>query len=72
MSDTEPQTHTVRCRRSITQLMSCQVVALTDTALLGRSEPPFRTGVFFTRDVFFLSFFTQPNLRGRNLGGIAG
>ena len=27
------------------------------SALLGRPEPPFRTGLCFTRDVFFLSFF---------------
>jgi len=29
--------------------------------LLGHPEPPFRTGLCFTRDVFF---FRQPNLRG--------
>ena len=52
------------------------------TTLLGRPEPPFRTGLRFTRDVFFL-FFRQPYLRGpsadrretlphdRNLAGIA-
>jgi len=51
--------------------------------LLGRPEPPFRTGLCFTRDVFFFLFFRQPHLRGpsadrretlphdRNLAGIA-
>ena len=48
------------CCQTAYKMISHNYPAGCSTALLGRPEPPFRTGLCFTRDVFF----RQPHLRG--------